>query len=219
MMYLDPMILALSSPFMRKAPEAIVTQTALHPLTFLPFHLISHHLTARVFPNKRVTYPAHLAFTLVQYTIEHYSAEFPSVASFGPALVLVALSVAPLTYYYAFKRTTGNKSLIWAALAVFLLALPVFKGLELGFPKDTPEEQAAANLDRTHSLWHAVLHTVVLVNGLMVSYGVPWNPTTSRPDELAPASPAHTTRGRHAGFTLDACSPTRDHKGSKPKAA
>merc|ERR1719271_2233771 len=162
MMYLDPMILALSSPFMRKAPEAIVTQTALHPLTFLPFHLISHHLTARVFPNKRVTYPAHLAFTLVQFTIEHYSAEFPSVASFGPALVGV------------------------------LLALPVFKGLELGFPKDTPEEQAAANLDRTHSLWHLVLHGILVLNGLMVSYGVPWTLQAEQP--LVPSSPAHSTR-------------------------
>merc|ERR1719473_414453 len=194
MMYLDPMILALSSPFMRKAPEAVVTQTALHPLTFLPFHLISHHLTARVFPNKRVTYPAHLAFTLVQYAIEHYSAEFPSVASFGPALVGVALALTPYVYYRALKTTTGPKALIWAGLAIFLLALPVFKGLELGFPKDTPEEQAAANLDRTHSLWHLVLHAVILVNGLMVSYGVPW--TTSQPELLAPASPAHTTRGR-----------------------
>merc|ERR1719271_1929402 len=210
MMYLDPMILALSSPFMRKAPEAIVTQTALHPLTFLPFHLISHHLTARVFPNKKVTYPAHLVFTLVQYTIEHYSAEFPSVASFGPALVGIALALAPYTYYRAFKTTTGPKALIWAALAVFLLALPVFKGLELGFPKDTPEEQAAANPDRTHSLWHIVLHVVVLLNGLMVSWGVPWTATQpEQSEQLAPASPAHTTRGRGTSFKAGACLPAR----------
>merc|ERR1719152_79192 len=202
------MILALSSPFARKAHAVVIEPAALHPLTYLPFHL-----TARVFPNKKITYPAHLAFTLVQFAIEHYSAEFPSVAAFGPALVAVALGLAPYTYYRALKTTTGPKALVWAGLAVFLLALPVFKGLELGFPKDTPEEQAVANLDRTHSLWHLVLHAVILINGLMVSYGVPW--TASRPEQLAPASPAHTTRGRRAGFKTDACSPTRDYKGAK----
>merc|ERR1719408_70557 len=213
MMYLDPMILAFLGPIARKAPEVVAP--ALHPLTFLPFHLASHHLTARVLPNKRWTYPAHLAFTLVQYTIEHYSAEFPTVASFGPALVGIGFALTPYTYYCAFKKTTGPKVLIWSALAVFLLAALVFKGLELGFPKDTPEEQAAANLDRTYSLWHLVLHAVGLVSLLMVSYGVPW--TTSRPELLAPASPAHTTRGRRTTFKADACSPTRDYKG--PKAA
>jgi len=217
MLYLDAMILALANPFVRKAPT-VVESTALHPLTYLPFHLVGHHLTARTFPNKRVTYPLHLLFSLAQYATEHYSAEFPSVASFGPALVGIALATAPYFYYRAFKTTTGPKSLIWAGLAVFLIALPVFKGLELGFPKDTPDEQAAANLDRTHSLWHLVLHMVVLVNGLVVSYGVPW----TSPDQLAPASPAHTTLGHRTSFQAEACSPTRGYKGSKaekPKAS
>merc|ERR1711988_1470659 len=87
----------------------------------------------------------------------------------GAAVSGIALLMAPYTYYRALKTTQGPKWLIWAGLAIFLIALPVFKGLELGFPKDTPEEQAVANLDRTHSLWHLVLHVVVLINGLMVS--------------------------------------------------
>lgn len=215
MMYLDPLLVALTNPFVRKAPAAaIIEASALHPLTYLPFHLAAHHLTARVFPNKKLTYPAHLLFTIAQYTTEHYSIEFPSVAAFGPALVVAAFALLPYTYYRAFKTTTGPKWLIWAALALFLLAVPVFKGLELGFPKDTPEEQAAANRDRTHSLWHVVLHMVGLINGLMVSYGVPW--TSSRPEQLVPASPAHTTRGHRAGFAAETCSPTRDR--SNPKA-
>lgn len=179
---------------------------------------MSHHLTARTFPNKRFTYPLHLAFTIVQYLIEHFSAEFPSVASSGPALVGIALSIAPYTYYRAFKTTTGPKALIWAGLAVFLISLPLFKGLELGFPKDTPAEQAIANMDRTHSLWHLVLHVVILINGAMVSYGVPWSPQV---EQLVPSSPAHKTRGQAKSLQADACSPTRAIKNdwSKPKAA
>merc|ERR1719482_1511079 len=109
--------MALANPFVRKTTTVVVEPAALHPLTYLPFHLAGHHLTARVFPNKKVTYPAHLAFTLVRYTIEHYSAEFPSVASFGPALVGVALALTPYVYSRALKTTTGPKALIWAALA------------------------------------------------------------------------------------------------------
>ena len=96
---------------------------------------------------KKFTYPAHLLFTLVQYAIEHFSAEFPSVAALGAILVPIAISMAPITYYCAYKKTTGPKSHIWAAVAIFLVTLPLFKGLELGFPKDDPAEQAQANLD------------------------------------------------------------------------
>merc|ERR1719258_432514 len=87
---------------------------------------------------------------MTQYCVEHFSAELPSVAAFGPLLVAMTLGMAPYIYYRALKATEGPKALIWAAIAMFPVMLGVFKGLELGFPKDTPEEQAVANLDRTH---------------------------------------------------------------------
>ena len=114
---------------------------------------------------------------------------------------------APYIYYRAFKHTEGSKAFVWAALATFFPILFFFKGLELGFPKDTPEEQAAANLDRTHSLWHLLLHVVLLGNQIMVSQGVPWTPKAERAS-LVPPSPKHTTRrGTPSAVTEVPCSP------------
>jgi len=203
-------VLSALASIVKKAPAvADAAPQALHPLTYLPFHLVGHHLTARLFPYKRITYPAHLIFAVSQYCVEHYSAEFPSVAALGPALVGIALSMAPYIYYRAFKTTEGPKALVWAALASFLPILFVFKGLELGFPKDTPEEQAVANLDRAHSLWHLLLHVLLLGNQLLVSCGVPWSPKADQPAALVPPSPALSTRRSVRGFALteDPCSP------------
>ena len=205
-MMLEPLlangyVLAALAPMMKRAPKIVVEKAAaLHPLTYLPFHLIGGHLTARLLPNKRFTYPAQMAFAVTQYAVEHFSAELPSVAAFGPALVAIALSQAPYIYYRAFKLTAGSKALVWAALLTFFPILFFFKGLELGFPKDTPEEQAIANLDRAHSLWHLLLHVVLLGNQLAVSAGVPWTPPTTAQEKkmpaLVPPSPDLSTRRR-----------------------
>merc|ERR1719238_1071806 len=213
MLFLDPLLLLFAklAPFAKKATPAIIEAPALHPLVFLPFHLIGHHLTARLLPNRRVTYPLHFIFAMTQYCVEHFSAELPSVAAFGPLLVAITLGMAPYIYYRALKATEGPKALIWAAIAMFPVMLGVFKGMELGFPKDTPEEQAEANLDRMHSLWHFVLHVAVLVNQLMVAYGVPWTPKAER-SALVPPSPAHTTRAAVRQFktpTEEPCSPQK----------
>merc|ERR1719353_675797 len=91
------------------AAAAPVKGQALHPLTFLPFHLLSHHLVARVFPNKAVTYPLHLAFALTQYVIEHYIEEVPTLASFNGALVAFAVvGITPYYYYRAWKYTKSS---------------------------------------------------------------------------------------------------------------
>jgi len=220
-------------PFLCKVNAAVVAPAtaALHPLIFLPFHLISHHLTARTFANKKYTYPAHLALTLAQYTAEHFSAEFPTLAEYGAMLVPIALSLVPYYYWRAFKNTTGPKSLVWGGLAVFFLALPIFKGLELGFPKDDPAEQALANEDRSHSLWHLLLHCVLLANGLLVSWYVPWSPSKDVNTEavntkgpMVPSSPTHRTlRVRGSALNSD-CAPSpkgsfKAHWPAKPKAA
>lgn len=210
MLFLDPLLLSFAklAPFAKQAAPAIVEAPALHPLVFLPFHLVGHHLTARLLPNRRITYPLHLAFSMTQYCVEHFSRELPSVAAFGPLLVLLTISMGPYSYYRGFKLTEGPKALVWIALVGFFVILGGFKGAELGFPKDDPEEQAAANLDRTHSLWHFVLHVAILVDQLLLSYGVPWTPTAER-NALVPPSPMHSTRAAR-DFKVpaeEACSP------------
>lgn len=208
-----------------KTSTATASIGALHPLTYLPFHLASHHLTARNFSAKKFTYPAHLLFTLVQYAIEHFSAEFPSVAALGAILVPIAISMAPITYYCAYKKTTGPKWHIWAAVAIFLVTLPLFKGLELGFPRDDPTEQAQANLDPTHSYWHLVLHVVILLNGILTTYHVPWSAAAAKPAKLVklvetPASPKARTLPSssweyHRSVVDDACSSPKRKAGLK----
>jgi len=206
--------------FKHSAPAPVAEPAALHPLTYLPFHLLSHHLVARVFPNKAITYPAHLAFALTQYVIEHFIEEVPTLAAANGALVAAAIFlITPYYYYRAFKHTRSSKSLVWAGLAVFLVALPVFKGLDQGFPKDDPVEQAAANRDQAHSYWHLLIHAILLVNGALVSYGVPWNsdaPQTLKANGAdganvgVPASPAHSTLSPLRRRTAEqGCSPTK----------
>jgi hypothetical protein len=219
-MLLDPLI--IESIHVHKATVTEIRSDALNPLVYLPFHLLGHHLTARLLPHKRVTYPAHLVFTLLQYIVEHYTAEFPSIAAMGPALVALALAMAPYIYYRAFKTTLRPKAQVWAALSLFFVSLGVFKGLELGFPKDTPEEQAIANLDRTHSLWHLLVHVVVLVIQVLVAFGVRWNPKADV--VLVPPSPKHSTTRttRLAEMPCSPHSPSKSHglnNWSKPKAA
>lgn len=205
------------------------TMTALHPLVYLPFHLAGHHMLARTLSNKHLTYPAHLCFAVMQYLVEHYSAEFPSIAALNGALVAITIFVTtPLFYYNAYKKTTGPKSLVLAGVGVFLLALPVFKGLELGFPKDDPLEQAAANLEPVHSYWHLVLHLVIFFNGLMTTFYVPWDPEKMAARAGAvPSSPKHrtlNTSSAHKMVAQEACSPKLNVKSAeaawpKPKAA
>ena len=193
--------------------------TALHPLVYLPFHLAGHHMTARAFSHKPVTYPLHLAFSLMQFTVEHFSAEFPTLASANGALVAITVSLVPVFYYCAYHKTTGPKSHVWLAIGMFLITLPVFQGLELGFPKDDPTEQAAANLDPVHSYWHLVLHVVITVNLLVATYHVPWHP---KAEVEVPASPGHSTlaqlRTNEAGFGVpdSPCSPRKRPASATP---
>lgn len=169
---------------------------ALHPLVYLPFHMAGHHMTARCFSHKKVTYPLHFIFSLVQYMVEHFSAEFPTIAALNGALVAITISMAPVFYYCAYHKTTGPKSLVWLGVAMFFVILPTFKGLELGFPKDDPAEQAQANLEAAHSYWHLLLHVALASMQLVVTYHVPWSPKAETVE--VPVSPAHSTLSRIA---------------------
>merc|ERR1719240_1115062 len=90
------------------------------PLVFLPFHLAGHHLTARAFDHKRVTYPAHLLLTLVQFVLEHYTAHVPALAPLSAPLTMIAIGLAPYFFNRALKKTTGPKSHVWAAIGMFV---------------------------------------------------------------------------------------------------
>merc|ERR1711998_129047 len=166
------------------------------------------------FDNKHITYPAHLAFSLVQYTVEHFSAEFPTLASLNGLLVVITVALAPFTYYKAWNKTTGPKILVLAAIASFPIILGVFKGLELGFPKDDPAQQALANLDRMHSLWHVALHVAVLLNGMLTTAYVPWSASGAA---LVPGSPKATTKkatSQWPGSAAQDCAPSSPAKGA-----
>merc|ERR1711918_4625 len=162
----------------KRLQRIIMATTALHPLVYLPFHLASNHLSARIFPNRQFTYPALVAFTLLQYGVEHFGAELPTLASYNEVLVPIAIAIGPLSYYFAHKRWSEArcpKYVLWLGIASFPFLLGFFKGFEFGFPKDDPMEQAAANLDPTHSYKHLILHIAILIQGAAVSYGVPWD--------------------------------------------
>lgn len=163
---------------------------AIPALAYAPFHAVSNHMVARTMPMKAVTYPLNLSFAILQYAVEHFSSEFPTIAALNPLLVFIAIFVqTPAFYYCALKKTTGSKAQIWLSVALFFGGAIVFKGLELGFPKDTPEEQAAANLDPVHSYWHMFLHVFLLCNGFLATRNVPWSPKA----ETTPSSPKART--------------------------
>lgn len=170
--------------------------TTIHPIVFLPFHLVSNHLNARCFDAKQVTYPALLLFTLVQFGAEHFTEELPMLASLNAPLVLVGLTTLMCTYYKAYKKTEGPKALVVASFVLFFALFGVFTALDTGLPKDTPAEQAQANLDASHSRWHLLLHIALLFNGLMTSVYVPWSSEPTLP--MVPASPKHSTRATSA---------------------
>jgi len=180
----------------------------LGPLVFLPFHLLQHHLIARCLPAKTVTYPLHLTFTVLQYLVEHYSAEFPTIASMNALLVAIAIGTGPLFFYYAYKNTSGPRGQVLAAIAIFLVAVPGFKGFEFGFPKDDPAEQAQANLEVAHTWKHLVLHCVVVFMDALASHNVSWTPAKT----LTPSSEMLSTKPTSPMRKLapeEECSPRR----------
>merc|ERR1719488_129081 len=134
---------------------------ALHPIMFLAAHLTMFHLTARVFPKKQITYPLYLALSVLLFASEHLAAELPTLAEAGPAFGGLFFLSIPCFFYCAFKKTAGPKALVWAGLALFLGAVPVFAGLELGVPKDVIAEQKLANFDPHYANWHMLLHAVI----------------------------------------------------------
>lgn len=164
----------------------------IHPIIFLPFHLLSNHLNARCLDAKHITYPALVMFTLVQFGAEHFTAELPMLASLNAPLVPIAILTLVYTYYKAYKKTEGPKALVVASFVVFFAVFAAFTVLNVGLPKDTPAEQAKANLDAAHSCWHLVLHIALLFSGLMMSVYVPWTSTPALP--TVPASPKLSTR-------------------------
>jgi hypothetical protein len=104
---------------------------------------------------------------------------------------------------------------------MFFAGLAFFGGLEIGLPKDTPAEQAVANLDPTHALWHLLLHTYLVMHAAVVTYNVPWETkeVTSTPSlqsfKCVPNVPWETQECPSSPCPTSPRSPTRMAKSFK----
>lgn len=135
----------------------------------------------------------HCACHPSQFLAEHFCAELPTLGALAAPLTQLSIAVQVFFFYYnAHKKTKGPKSLVWAGVAMFFAGLAFFGGLEVGLPKDTPAEQAVANLDPTHALWHLLLHTYLVMHAAVVTYNVPWE--TKEVTSTPPCSPSSAFR-------------------------
>ena len=83
------------------------------PIFFVQ-HMATAFMLAKPFP-KRYKAPL-MAFGVVQGIIEHYADVFPSLASIGPALVLVAIGLTFAHYKFAYDQIGERKALAVAGL-------------------------------------------------------------------------------------------------------
>merc|ERR1711907_31843 len=142
-----------------------------HPLAFLPFHIALSWLSFRVYPTS-LHLPL-MAFGGVQYVVEHYADKFPQVAAAGPILVPIAVGLLAYHYRLVWVSSSGSKTHVWIGLVGYILTLGISKGMELGFPKGTGDEQIAALKDPTYNFQHLVLHVVLCVVMYITGMSVP----------------------------------------------
>lgn len=164
----------------------------------------------------------HCACHPSQFLAEHFCAELPTLGALAAPLTQLSIAVQVFFFYYnAHKKTKGPKSLVWAGVAMFFAGLAFFGGLEVGLPKDTPAEQAVANLDPTHALWHLLLHTYLVMHAAVVTYNVPWETkeVTSTPSlqsfKCVPNVPWETQECPSSPCPTSPRSPTRMAKSFK----
>jgi len=170
---------------------------ALHPFLFFIVHLGTAHLMARVLPAKEIAYPLFMAFNALQAAAEHFAAELPRLASAGPVLGAIGFLAIPLAYYFSFKKTTGSTALIWASLALLLVALLL--GATFGvIPPDDLADLQKANFDPSYTFGHMLVHGALIAIIALATHAVPWSADwpmeTSNVLVLqSPRSPHHTT--------------------------
>ena len=218
---IDPTAVMAAAFMLKKKPaEPVIDDSslllrstgAIQPFFFFVAHMIGPHLIARVMPAKRVTYPLLMAHGAIAFLAEHMTAEFPTLGAAGPQVgALTFLSVAAF-FYFSFKKTTGNKTRIWASLAIFVATLGIFKGNDWGIPYDDFSEQAAANFDPFYTKMHLLVHTALTGIFVLASRDVPWAadwPVKKSKLVEVPGSPEHTTLSPGRVRKLDCDGPKR----------
>jgi len=108
----------------------------------------------------------------VQGLIEHFADVLPTLAALGPPLVLVAIGLLGVHYWYAYQKMQDKKMAV-AGFVGYLVILVLFKGLELGFPKDSGPEQIVALEDELYSAHHVILHMCLVANLAVTALNVP----------------------------------------------
>jgi hypothetical protein len=109
----------------------------------------------------------------IQGLIEHYADKFPSVAKVNGPLTLVVLVFLGYWLYTLFTISTAPGWVIWTAIAIYVVVVGVAKTKELGFPKDTVEEQIAALKDPNYNFWHFCIHNFFTAFFLFLSFTCP----------------------------------------------
>jgi len=128
-----------------------------------------------IVPYKGVTEVMTVFYTL-QYIVEHWADQLPTIAALGPFLVPIALATVFPMFYFLYKRGTQSKTEFWILVALYFVLIGVFKGFEFGFPKDTAAEQIEALTDADYNNKHLFLHCVLLAYIHYVSSHIPSSP-------------------------------------------
>ena len=142
---------------------------------FMAQHIGLIYLIAMAYPKQY--HPGLFAFGALQGIMEHYADTFPVIAGLGPILVPIAIVLLSIHYYFA-NKVIADKRIVWGGFIGYFIILVLSKSLELGFPKDTAEEQIEALGDCTYSMNHFGLH-VALIACLAVT-------ASNLPKEVAP---------------------------------
>jgi len=190
-------LLSTTAPTTTHANPMLRSTGALDPFLFFVVHLCTAHLMARVLPAKDIAYPVFMALNALQAAAEHFAAELPKLASAGPALGAIGFLTIPLVYYFSFKKSTRSKALIWASLALLLVALPI--GATFGvFPPDDLAELQKANFDPSYTFGHMLMHCALIPIVALATHAIPWSAdwpmaTSDVSVPQSPRSPRHTT--------------------------
>jgi hypothetical protein len=139
------------------------------PLFFIA-HVATTFLLAEGFPNKYKS--SIFAFGVIQGIVEHYADKLPLFAALGPFLVPPAIGLFGMHYYFV-NKVIEDKKVVWGGFISYFLIIIVSKGFDLGFPKDTANEQIEALSEDDYNMHHAVLHLALITCVGLIASNIP----------------------------------------------
>mmetsp|Transcript_4690 Transcript_4690/g.11816 ORF Transcript_4690/g.11816 Transcript_4690/m.11816 type:complete len:223 (-) Transcript_4690:7-675(-) len=140
---------------------------------FYIYHVIGGWIIGRTVTFCPHPIPVLTVFFGIQGLIEHYADKFPTVAKLNAPLTLVLLGFLGYWLYTLFAISTAPHWVLWAAIAIYFAVVGIAKTMELGFPKDTVEEQVSALKDPNYNFWHFWLHNFFTAFFLFLSATCP----------------------------------------------